>query len=265
MEVNPRAVFERMFGASDSTDPKVRLTNIESDRSVLDSVLDTLGQLQTDLGSGDRAKVEQYLDAVRDVERRIRIAEEQVGRELPVVEQPPGIPPTFDEHAKLMFDLLVLAYQTDLTRVSTYLMARELSWRTYPEIGCPDPHHSASHHAWNPEKLERYAKLNTYHMSQFAYFLQKLQETPDGDGSLLDHTLLLYGSGMSDGHIHLMYDVPTLVVGGGKTFDIQGGRHVRAPEGTALTNLQLTLMSKMGVHMENFGDSNGELNLLTGV
>ena len=264
METNPRMVFERMFGASDSTDPKVRLADIQSDKSVLDSVLEKVSYLQKRVGPSDRAKVSQYLDSVRAVERRIQLAEAQVGRELPVVEQPPGIPGTFDEHAKLMFDLLVLAFQTDLTRVSTYLMARELSTRAYPEIGCPDPHHPASHHGNDPEKMERQAKLNTYHMSQFAYFLDKLEATPDGDGTLLDHTLLLYGSGLSDGNLHLMYDVPTLVVGG-KASGIQGGRFLRAPEGTPLTNLQLSLMNKMGVHMETFGDSNGELNLVTGV
>ena len=265
MEVNPRAVFERLFGASDSTDPKVRLADIESDRSVLDSVVDKIGSLQKRIGPADRAKVNQYLDAVRDAERRIHLAEQQVTRELPEVQRPAGVPGTYEEHAKLMFDLLVLAFQCDLTRVATYLEARELSARTYPEIGAPEPHHPTSHHGNNPDKLERLAKLNVFHISLFAYFMQKLQATPDGDGSLLDHTLLIYGSGMSDGNVHLMYDVPTVLVGSKGTFGIEGGRHLRAPKGTPLTNLQLTMMEKMGVHMDRFGDSNGELNLLTGV
>ncbi|MBM3778224.1 MAG: DUF1552 domain-containing protein [Acidimicrobiia bacterium] len=262
MEMNPRAVFERLFGASDSTDPSVRLRDIKSDRSVLDSVVDKIARLQKGIAPSDRAKVSQYLQSVRDVERRIQLAEEQVARELPEVERPAGVPATYEEHAKLMFDLLVLAYQTDLTRVATYLEARELSARTYPEIGCPDPHHPASHHGNNPEKLERLALLNTFHIGLFGYFLQKMQETPDGDGSLLDHTLLLFGSGMSDGNIHLMYDVPTVVVAN-KGFDIQTGRHMRAPKETPLTNLQLTLMEKMGLQMEKFGNSNGELTMIS--
>jgi len=262
MEVNPRAVFERLFGASDSTDPKVRLRDIRSDRSVLDSVLGKINRLQGQIAPSDRVKVGQYLDSVRDVERRIRLAEEQVSRELPEVERPAGVPATFEEHAKLMFDLLALAYQCDLTRVATYLEARELSARTYPEVGCPEPHHPASHHGNNPEKLERLATLNAFHVKLFGYFLEKLAATPDGEGSLLDHTLLLFGSGMSDGNIHLMYDVPTVVVANQDVFGIQTGRHMRSPKGTALTNLQLTLMEKIGVHMEGFGDSNGELKLI---
>ena len=265
MEMNPRAVFERLFGASDSTDSKVRLLDIQNDRSVLDSVMRKIEGLKMRVGAGDRVKVNQYLEAVRDVERRIQLAEKQVERELPEVVRPAGVPGTFEEHAKLMFDLQVLAFQTDLTRVGTYLEARELSARTYPEIGAPEPHHPASHHGNDPEKLERLSKLNVFHISLFAYYLERLKETQDGDGTLLDNTLLLYGSGMSDGNVHLMYDVPTLVVGSKKTFGIEGGRHLRKPKGTPLTNLQLTLMEKMGVHMENFGDSNGQLNFITDV
>jgi hypothetical protein len=200
------------------------------------------------------------------VERRIQLAEQQVTRELPQVDRPAGVPGTYEEHAKLMFDLLVLAFQCDLTRVSAFLEARELSIRTYPEIGVPEQHHPASHHGGNADKLEKLAKLNVFHMSLFAHFMKKLQETPDGDGTLLDQTLLLYGSGMSDGNIHLMYDVPTLVVGSKKVFGIDGGRHVRSKKGTPLTNLQLTLMEKMDVpNMEHFGDSNGNLNFVTGI
>ncbi len=263
MEVNPRAVFERLFGASDSTDQQVRLRDIRSDRSVLDSVLDKITRLQGQVAPSDRVKVSQYLDSVRDVERRITLAEEQLSRDLPEVERPAGVPATYEEHAKLMFDLLVLAYQCDLTRVSTYLEARELSARTYPEIGCPEPHHPASHHGNNPEKLTRLAMLNTFHVKLFGYFLEKLAATEDGEGSLLDHTLLLFGSGMSDGNIHLMYDLPTVVVANKDTFGIQTGRHMRSPKGTPLTNLQLTLMEKMSLRMDGFGDSNGELNMIS--
>ena len=265
MEMNPRAVFERLFGASDSTDPKVRLRDIRSDRSVLDSVLSKINGLQRQIAPSDRLKVGQYLEAVRDAERRIHLAEEQVARELPQVDRPAGVPGTYEEHAKLMFDLLVLAYQCDLTRVATYLEARELSARTYPEVGAPEPHHPTSHHGNNPEKLERLAKLNSFHTKLFAYFVGRMAETPDGDGSLLDHTLLLFGSGMSDGNVHLMYDIPTVVVGNKTHFGIQGGRHVRSPKGTPFTNLQLTLMERMGVHMEKFGNSNGEVTFLAGV
>lgn len=265
MEMNPRAVFERLFGASDSTEPTVRLRDIQNDRSVLDSVRDKIARMQSRIAPSDKVKVDQYLDSVRDVERRIRLAESQVARELPEVERPAGVPPTYEEHAKLMFDLLALAYQCDITRVATYLEARELSARTYPEIGCPEPHHPASHHGGNPEKLERLAKLNVFHTRLFGYFLDRLKKTPDGDGTLLDHTLLLYGSGMSDGNIHLMYDVPTVVVANKAVFGVHGDRHMRAPKGTPLTNLQLTLMERMGVRMEGFGDSNGELKFITGV
>jgi hypothetical protein len=263
MEVNPRAVFERLFGASDSTDPAVRLRDIQSDRSVLDSVTEKITKLQRGIAPSDRAKVGQYLQSVRDVERRIHLAEEQISRALPEVDRPAGVPGTYEEHAKLMFDLLVLAYQTDLTRVATYLEARELSARTYPEIGVPEPHHPTSHHGNDPEKLERLALLNTFHVSLFAHFLEKMQATPDGDGSLLDHTLLLFGSGMSDGNIHLMYDVPTVVVANKATFGVTTGRHMRSPKGTPLTNLQLTLMEKMGVEMEGFGNSNRELHTIS--
>ena len=262
MENNPRAVFERLFGASDSTDSRARLDLIQRDRSILDAVNDKLSKLRGGIGPSDGRKVEQYLDAVRDVERRVQKAEEQIEQELPVVDRPAGVPPTFEQHAKLMFDLLTLAYQTDMTRVATYLMAQEQSVRTYPEIGVPDPHHPLSHHQDDPAKLEKQAKLNVFMMQQFVYFLDKLRATPDGDGSLLDHTLLIYGSGMSNSNEHLMFNVPTVLVAD-KTFDMRGGRFVTVPKGTPLTNLQLTLMERMGARLEKFGDSNGELNLLS--
>jgi len=263
MENNPRAVFERLFGANDSTDPRARLADIQKNRSILDSVTEKISFFQKGLSSGDRTRVGEYLEAVRDVERRIHKAEEQVSQQLPVIEQPMGIPQVFEEHAKLMFDLMAIAFQSDLTRVSTFMLGREASVRSYPEIGVSDSHHPLSHHGNDPAKLAKIAKINTFHMKLFAYFLDKLKATPDGDGSLLDHTLLLYGSGMSDSNIHYTRNVPSLVIGG-PAFDIKGGRHVQYQE-KPLSNLQLTLLEKLGLPVEKFGDSNGELNFLSGV
>lgn len=264
MEVNPRAVFERLFGAADSTDRQTRLDRIRKNRSLLDAVTEKLARLSNSLGPRDRTKLTEYVEAVRDVERRIQKAEEQVDLELPTVGRPAGVPETFAEHAKLMFDLLVLAYQADLTRVSTFLYSREASVRSFPEIGIPDPWHPMSHHQNNPDKLEQQAKLNVFHLGLFAQYLEQLRSTPDGDGSLLDHTLLLYGSGISDSNIHLYENLPTVVVGSPAT-GIQGGRHLRYPKGTPLANLHRTLLSKMGVAVERFGDSTGELPLLSNV
>ena len=262
MEVNPRVVFERMFGTADSTDQPARMAYITKRKSILDAMTERAAALNVQLGPDDRAKVDQYLDAVRDVERRIQKAEEQIDQELPLVDQPVGVPASYEEHTQLLFDLLTLAYQTDLTRVGTFMVGKEQSNRAFPEIGVAEPHHPLSHHQNNPEKLAKQAKVNALHMQLFVRFLHKLQSTPDGDGSLLDHTLLLYGSGMSDSNLHLMWDVPTMVVGN-KTFGITGGRHIRYPEGTPLANLQLTLLDKVGVHVDQFGDSTGELNLLS--
>jgi len=264
MENNPRAVFERLFGSSDSTDSAARLADIKRNRSILDSVMERVSTFQRGLSSSDRSRVGEYLDSVRDIERRIQKAEQQVDQELPVVEQPIGIPAVYSEHANLMFDLMAIAYQTDLTRVATFMLSREASVRSYPEIGVADSHHPISHHANDPEKLAKIAKINKFHMQLFASFLKKLESTPDGDGTLLDHTLLLYGSGMSDSNIHYTRNVPTLVVGGGKTFNIAGGRHMQFSE-KPLSNLQLTLIDKLGLPVEHFGDSTGELNLLAGI
>jgi hypothetical protein len=260
MENNPRAVFERLFGASDSTDPKVRTRQLKTDASILDSVTRQVSGLNTGLGARDRQKLGDYLDAVRDVERRINKAEQQASRELPLVEQPVGIPATFQEHANLMFDLQLLAFQTDLTRVFTFVMAREGATRSYPEIGVADSHHPLTHHQNVPEKLARLAKLNTYHVSQLAYFVDKLQKTQQGGGTLLDDTVLLFGSGMSDGHMHLPKNVPVLVTAG-KNINIRGNRSIALdPEkGTPLASLQLSILEKLGLQVEKFGDSNGPL------
>ena len=263
MENNPRNVFERLFGATDSTDPKLRRRQLRVQASILDSVTEQVSGLGRGLGPRDQQKLADYLDAVRDVERRIQKAEEQVDMELPLVEQPVGIPDQFGEYSQLMFDLQLLAFQTDLTRVFTFVIAREGSTRSYPETGVADSHHPLSHHQNNAGKLERLARLNAYHVSQVGYFLEQLQAAPDGEGTLLDSTMLLFGSGMSDGHMHLPKNVPTLLVAG-KDLGIRGNRFIEYPpdDGTPLANLQLTLLEKLGLDVEKFGDSNG---MLTGI
>ena len=263
MENNPRNVFERLFGASDSTDPAVRRRQLRRHASILDSVTEQVSGLRRGLGPRDHQKLADYLDAVRDIERRIQKAEEQVDMALPLVEQPVGIPDSFAEHSKLMFDLQLLALQTDLTRVFTFVIAREGSTRSYPETGVTDSHHPLSHHQNNAGKLERLAKVNAYHVSQLAYFLEQLQSTSDGEGTLLDTTMLLYGSGMSDGHMHLPKNVPSLIVAG-RNFGITGNRFLQYPpdDGTPLANLQLALLEKLGLPVEKFGDSDG---MLTGL
>jgi hypothetical protein len=262
MENDPRAVFERMFGESDSTEAHVRASRLRQRRSILDSLTGNLVRFQQGLGAGDHQKMDQYLAAVRDIERRIQKSEEQSGRELPEVDRPDGVPATFAEHARLMFDLQLLAYQSDLTRVSTLMIAKEVSSRSYPEIGVPDPHHPISHHQNNPERISKVTKINTYHMSLFAEFLNKMKNTPDGDGSLLDHSLLLYGSGLSDGDLHNHIDMPILLAGGAAG-QLKGGRHLAFSTDTPLANLYVALLDKLGVREERFGDSTGGLEPLT--
>jgi hypothetical protein len=262
IEYRPRAVFERLFGDSDSTDSAMRRAQIQRDRSILDSVTQAAAGLMKTVGPGDRARLGEYLDGMRDVERRIRLAEEQSSRELPSLERPAGIPASFEEHAKLMFDLQVLAYQTDLTRVVTFMMGPEQSNRAFPEIGVPDVHHGLSHHQKDPEKLGKLYQINLYHMKIFSYYLDKLRSTPDGDGTLLDHLLVFFGCSMSDGNDHLLQNLPLVLVGGRRE-QFQGGRHLRFPEETPVSNLYLTLMDKLGVPLGNFGDSSGKLDLLS--
>ena len=263
-ENNPRVVFERLFGDTGTTDPSVRLARVRKDRSLLDSVTDRIEELGRDVGSGDRVKLEQYLDAVRDVERRIQLAEGQSGRVLPEVLQPAGVPASFEDHAKLMFDLQVLAYQTDLTRVITFMLGREQTGRTYAEIGVPDSHHPTSHHRDDPVLYEKITKINEFHTTLFGYYLDKLASTTDGDGSLLDHMLILYGAGMADSNRHQTTGVP-LVLFGAAAGRVKGNRHLKYPEGTPATNLHLTLLDKMGVPVEKMGNSTGTLDLLSGV
>jgi len=256
MENNPRVVFERMFGDSGSTDPAVRLARLQKDGSLLDSVVERVADLQRGLGPSDRSKLDQYLDAVRDIERRIQKAEAQGARELPLVDRPPGIPGTCREHAKLMFDLQALAYQTDLTRVVTFMIGREISGRTYAEIGVPDAHHPISHHQNDPEKIAKLAQINLLHVTLFAEFLEKLRTTPDGDGSLLDHVMIIYGAGMADSNAHASKNLPILVAGGAVVHE---GRHIKYAEGTPLANLHLTLLDRLGVPVEKLGHSTGRL------
>jgi hypothetical protein len=264
MEVDPRAVFERLFGTTDSTDARGRLERLTTERSILDSVAEDLARLQRRVGAPDRRKLADYLDAVRDIERRIQKAGEQRNRELPVVQQPSGVPPTFEEHIKLMFDLMALAFQTDLTRVCTFMIGREQSTRTYPEIGVPEPHHPVSHHQQRPEYLEKLARINIFHMKMFASFLETLRSTPDGDGTLLDSAMLLYGSGLSNPDSHDHHDLPILLIGGGAGV-LSGGRHVKYPLDTPLANLHVTLLEKLGVAVEHLGDSTGKLELLSDI
>jgi len=260
METNPRVVFERLFGDTGTTDPEVRLQRIRKDRSLLDSVTDRVSELNRAVGAGDRAKLDQYLDSIRDVERRIQMAEAQSNRELPEVNQPAGIPATYEEHAKLMFDMQVLAYQTDLTRVITFMLGRELTGRTYAEIGVPDSHHPTSHHRDDPVLYEKVTRINEFHTSLFAYYLDKLDETPDGNGSLLDNILLLYGAGMSDSNQHSNRGLPLVLFGGGAG-SVKGGRHLRFAEGTPISNLHLTMMDKMGLSVNEMPYSTGPLDL----
>jgi hypothetical protein len=258
-ENNPRVVFERLFGDSGSTDPRSRRARIQQDKSVLDSVIAEASALQGTLGRGDRAKIVEYLDSIRDVERRIQKAEEQSSRELPVIDHPSGVPATYDDHVRLMCDLQVLAYQADLTRVVTFMLGREFSGVTYPQIGVPDAHHPITHHQQEPEKIAKVAKINAYHVTQLAYLLERLRSTPDGSGSLLDHSIIMYGTGMGDCNAHDPRAIPVLLAGGGE--QLKGGRHIRYPKETPLANLHLTLLDKLGVPAQRMGDSTGPLQL----
>jgi hypothetical protein len=260
-ETNPRFVFERLFGSGDTAE--ARLARSREDRSILDGVTEEIALLRRKLGRRDGVKLSEYLDGIREVEQRIA-RNESSSTDLALPPRPAGAPETFKEHAELMFDLQVLAFQADITRVSSFLMARENVNRSYGEIGLPEAHHSMSHHGNNPEKMAVFSKLNTYHVDTLAYFLKKLRAIPDGDGTLLDHSIVLYGSGMSDGNTHNNYNVPVVVVGG-RDLKLKGNRHLTYPKGTPLANLSMNLMDKFGVNVERFGDSTGKLDLLSGI
>ena len=257
MEINPRVVFERLFG--DGSTPEQRRARLETDGSILDSLSQEISHLQGGLGPQDRAKVSEYLDNVREIERRIQKAEKHAQSD-PTAQAPVGVPDSFPEHAKLMYDLQALAWQAEVTRVSTFMLARDLSMRTYPEIGVPDPFHPTSHHGNNPQKLDKLSKINEYNLSLFAYFLGKLASIPDGDGSLLDHSLLLYGSTMSNSNQHDHAPVPIVVAGGG-CGQLKGGRHLKFPDRTPLANLLVSLLDKAGVPVTSVGDSTGPLEI----
>ena len=256
-EAHPRVVFERLFG--DGGSPADRRGELRKNASILDWINEDIASLRSNLGPSDRTRVNHYLDSVREVERRIQKAEEQAkDSKLPPLDRPVGVPAAYADHAKLMFDLQTLAFQADITRVITFQLARETSTRTYPETGVTEPHHPLTHHGGNPEKMERVAKINAYHVSLFAHFLDKLKSTPDGDGSLLDHSLLLYGSGMGNPDVHDHVNLP-IVVAGGADGRVKGARHIRYKEPVPLANLHLTLLDRVGVRLDSFADSNGKI------
>jgi hypothetical protein len=258
-EAHPRIVFERLFGEGGS--PADRRSALKRRASLLDWVRGDISRLQSTLGADDRRRVGQYLDTIREVERRIQKAENADSDQLPDLDRPVGVPTSYAEHAKLMFDLQVLAMQGDVTRVITFQLARETSTRTYPEIGVSDPHHPLTHHGNNPEKIARMAKINAFHVSLFAYYLEKLKSTPDGDGTLLDHSVVLYGSGMGNPNVHDHVNLPIIVAGGGAG-RMKGGRHIKYAEPTPLANLHLTLLEKVGVQLDKFADSQGTVDEL---
>lgn len=256
-ESDPRAVFQRLFG--DGGPPDARLRQMRKDRSVLDWVIESLHRLEPRLGAGDRRTMHDYLDAIRAVEQRIqRVEASSASSPLPALERPNGVPDEFDAHARLLMDLLVLGYQADVTRVSCMQFGREQTSRAYPEIGVPEGHHTASHHQRDPYLAGQYTKINTYHMSLFANMVEKMRATPDGDGSLLDHVILVFGSAIGDGDQHTPIDLPVAIVGGG-CGKLQGGRHLRYPLNTPFMNLGLTLLDKVDVHVDRIGDSTGLL------
>ena len=259
-ERDPRVVFQRLFGDGGSVE--ARLAQMQADRSILDSVTDSINQLERKLGPSDRVMMEEYLDAVREIERRIqRTVQNNASGPLPTAQQPAGVPDTYEEHVDTLFEMLVLAYQADITRVSCFQMARELSGRTYPNIGVPEGHHTVSHHQLNPHNIEQYTKINIHQVSLFSKLIDRMHNTPDGDGSLLDHSIMMYGTGMGDGDHHTPYDLPVILVGGGSG-QMKGGRHIKYAMHTPFMNLGLTLLDKVGVQVDSISDSTGLLTNL---
>src|SRR5438128_9861389 len=255
MEWNPRAVFEKLFGDSGSTERTARETRLRQHKSILDSVTEKLADLKKELGPRDQVKVDEYAEAIRDVERRIQKAEEQRDVELPAMEQPQGAPPVFEDHLALMLDLQLLAFQSDLTRVITFMIGKEQSARPYPQIGVPEAHHPLSHHGDVPTLIAHMSKINRYHIELFSKYLAKLAATPDGDGSLLDHLTIMYGSGISNSTRHSGQNLPLMLVGGGAG-TLKGGRHLAYADKPSIANLLVTLMDKMDVPVEKLGGSN---------
>ncbi len=258
MENNPQVVFEKLFGdGSNNADRRARK---QQSRSLLDSVMDQVATLQRDLPAGDRAKLTEYLDDVREIERRIQKAEQQVPADLKLPEAPVGVPESFDEHFKIMFDLQVLAFRAEITRVATMMYARDTSGAVYPQSGVRDGFHVASHHANNRANMDKFALINKYHVEMLAYFLNKLKATPDGDGNLLDHSLILYGSSMSNGNQH-DHDPLPIVLAGGASGQLKGGRHMQYAPHTPMSNLLLSMLDKLGIQEERHGDSTGKLEI----
>jgi hypothetical protein len=262
MEWNPRAVFEKLFGDSGSTEHAAREARLQQHKSILDSVTAKLRDIKRELGPQDQVKVDEYAEAIRDVERRIQRAEEQSDIELPALEQPQGAPPVFEDHLALMLDLQLLAFQSDLTRVISFMIGKEQSARPYPQIGVPEAHHPLSHHNDIPELIAHMSKINRYHTQLFSQYLAKLRATPDGDGSLLDHVTIMYGSGISNSTRHSGENLPLLVVGGGSG-RLKGGRHITYTDKPTIANLLVTLMDKLDVPVEHLGGSTGRLPLDT--
>jgi hypothetical protein len=265
IETDPRNLFERMFGDGESAGGAARLARLAQDRSILDSVREDALGLTRKLGPSDRDKMNQYFDAIRDVERRIQRAVEQNERNpVPEMPRPIGVPDSYDDYAKLMFDLQVLAYQSDLTRVTTFMLAKEISQRTYPQVGVADPHHSISHHKDEQDKLEKLSKINNLHITLFSYYLDRLRSTPDGEGTLLDNVMIVYGGGMSNSNIHQHSNLPALLVGGGAG-RLKAGYHRRLAKETPMANLLVSLLDKLDVPIEKFSDSTGKLDVMSDV
>jgi Protein of unknown function (DUF1552) len=263
-ETNPRLVFERLFGDIDtSLPPETRARRLRHRRSILDLVGERTRRLSGDLGSSDRRKLDEYLSAIREIEQRIDMAEQDLTGIRPTLDKPTGIPVKYADYVTLMFDLQVIAFQADLTRVVTMMLGREGSMRTYPEIGVADPHHPLTHHRGNPDWIERVTLVNSFHMELFAGFIEKLKSTPDGDGTLLDHVMVVYGSGLADGNRHTHEDLPVLLAGHGGGFRL--GRHIVHPKDTPMTNLYLTLLDRIGVQPEKIGDSTGRIEHVAGL
>jgi hypothetical protein len=258
MEINPRIVFDRLVGEGGTREG--RAAKRAEDRSILDSIAQEMSHLKGELGAGDRAALNDYVENIREIERRIQQAEKK--NEMSVeMSSPVGVPDNYEEHIKLMFDLQVLAYQADLTRISTFVLARELNQRAYPMLGVSDSHHSLSHHQNDPERIEKLAKIQSYHMGLFAYYLNKLKSTRDGEGTLLDNSLIMYGSGMSNSNEHSKFGLPVVLMGGAAG-RVQGWRHIKNPEGTPMANLLVTMLDKMDVHIDHLEDSNGVISAL---
>jgi hypothetical protein len=260
VEYNPRAVFEKLFGDAGSTERAAREARLRQHKSILDSVNDKLTRLRGALGPEDQGKINEYTESIRDVERRIQKAEEQKDLEIPTIDQPQGVPPVFEDHVALMLDLQLLAFQSDLTRVITFMISKEQSARPYPQIGVPEAHHPLSHHGNLPDLIAYMSKINRYHVQLFSNYVARLRATRDGDGSLLDHMTILYGSGISNSNAHAGDNLPLMLVGGGAG-KLKGGRHLKYTDQPTMANLLVTLMDKLDVPIEKLGGSTGRLSI----